>query len=118
MPAGEMWRFGRALPSVLFAFAHRAFCAADMRRRAAADIVRPRDDRGVLPFSEASAVIALSNLSRSCRSSLTTASRFAMRGIVALAEFCLGCDWNRQSGSFERGKFNRRTLDSIRVRKN
>jgi hypothetical protein len=86
IPAAEMWRFRRAGPGATFALtlAQRAFCAAEMRRRAAADIVRPLDGCGVLPFNDASAAIALSNRSRSCRSSLSTASRFAMRGIVAL----------------------------------
>jgi hypothetical protein len=67
MPAAEMWCFGPELPEVFIVLTldHRAFCAAEMRRRAAADIVRTRDDCGVLPFNEASAAIALSNPSRS-----------------------------------------------------
>jgi hypothetical protein len=82
MPAAEMRRFGPELPGVLFVLtlAHRALCAAEMRLRASADIVRPRDGCGLVPFREVSAAIALSSRSRSCWSCFTTASRFVMCG--------------------------------------
>jgi hypothetical protein len=86
MPAAEMRGLGRALAVALFVLtlAQRAFCAADIRRRAAADTVRPGDVRGLLPFSEVSVAIALSNRSRSWWSSFTIASRFAICQILAL----------------------------------
>lgn len=87
MPSAEMRRFGREVPNVFFialTLAHRARCAAAMRRRAEAGIVRRWDLSGPAPSSEVNAAIALTHRSRSRWSSLTTASRFAMRGIVAL----------------------------------
>ena len=83
MPAAEIRCFGPTVPWPLFAVftpAHRAFCAAEMRRRAAADILRPRDTCGVLSLSEVSATIALSNRSRSCRNSMSICSRFPIHG--------------------------------------
>jgi hypothetical protein len=90
MPAAEMRRFDRALPSDPFAFtlAQRAFWVADMRRRAAGDIVRPRVGCGALPLSDASAAIALSKPLRSGWSSLIAESRFAIRDCSTVIGDC------------------------------
>jgi hypothetical protein len=88
MPAGEMRLFTRSVPDALPAFflTHRAFCASDMRRRAAADMVPGCDPFGLLPSREIRILIASSMRSLSCSSSLTTASRFAMRRSLTLAK--------------------------------
>lgn len=55
MPAGEILRFGRAVPDAIcvpFCLAQRARWAAAMRLRAEADIVRACAALEVLPFSE------------------------------------------------------------------
>jgi hypothetical protein len=81
MPAAEIRRFSRvvvALAGALFCFAHRARCAAAMRRRADADIVRVGGAFGAVPFREVRAWIAWSMRVRSCCSSLMTLSRFGM----------------------------------------
>ena len=87
-PAAEMWRLGLALLvarfEALVRFAHLARCAAAIRLRAAADMVCPvRDALRVFPLNEVRALIAASKRSHSCWSSLTIASRFAMRRILA-----------------------------------
>jgi hypothetical protein len=88
-PAAEMCRLGLALlvAEPPFRFAHLARCAAAIRLRAAADMVRPvRDALRVFPLNEVRALIAASKRSRSCWSSLTIASRFAMRRILSGSE--------------------------------
>ena len=119
-----MRRFRRALPGLrcvaLLCLAHRAFCAAAMRRRAAADIVRFGDALRTPLFSEVRTSIALSIRSRSCWSSLTTASRFDMRGILPPAknplniihcEHCVALKFTRTKGV---GTWSRRHLGIFR----
>jgi len=55
IPAGEIRRFGRAVPDgvrIAFCFAQRARWAAAMRRRAEADIVRVGAALEEVPFRE------------------------------------------------------------------
>jgi hypothetical protein len=60
MPAAEIRRFSREAEAVClpFNFAQRARCAAAMRRRAAADIVRVGAAFGEIPFREVRAWMA------------------------------------------------------------
>jgi hypothetical protein len=83
-PCGEI-----RLPLIgafFFRLAHLALCAAAIRLRAAADMRPVRVLEEVLP-RDVRALMAVSRRSRSCWSSLTIASRFAMRGIVAAYDF-------------------------------
>jgi hypothetical protein len=88
IPAVEMRRLDRAVPdefcaAALRCFAQRARCAAAILRRAAVDIERCWDFARPIPSTELNTAMALSNLSRSCLSSLMIACRFAMGEIVA-----------------------------------
>jgi len=73
-------------------FAHLAFAAARIRARPAGEIWRfgraiaPRFD---CPLSELKTAMALSRLSRSCRSSLMSSSKFAIGGILTPDEYSL-----------------------------
>src|SRR5438034_6305644 len=81
MPAGEILRFGRAVGALAwmrFCFAQRTRCAAAMRRRAEAGVVRAGGALGALLLNEVRAWIAWSMRARSCRSSWMIPSMFDM----------------------------------------
>jgi hypothetical protein len=103
-PAAEMWRLRALVLCVPFRLAHLVLCAAAIRLRAAADIARLGRDVPLLS-SEVNARIAASRRSRSCRSSLTIASRFAM------ARDCSRLGRSAESTSWAKMVFVSPTLD-------
>src|SRR5579872_480599 len=83
MPAAEIRRFGWLVFPAVFESFHLFFWAAEIRFRAAADIVDRDTCVGAPPLSDIKTSIALSRRSRCCWSSLTTNARFDMRRILA-----------------------------------